>query len=83
VAIQADLRQGVHVLKGLQHRCGLSGPSGQCRNRSGSLGDGTGSTSKTAIGAVVQSEGIAGVKDARAVIEGEDRGRGQCRLGEH
>jgi len=58
-------------LKACNTLAGGSGPQAVV-NRSGkSWGDGPGSTSKNRIGAVVQvRKAIAGVKDARAVIEG-------------
>ena len=71
---RVDLRQPIHSLERLQHAAGIG--THQAVVVEAEIGrDRAWITVEDIIGAVVQSEGITGVENARAVIEREDRVR--------
>ena len=69
-----DLRQGLHAFEGLQHAAGV-GPHQAVVVKTEIRGDGSWIAVEEVLGAVVQPEGVAGVEDAGAVVEAEDRVR--------
>jgi hypothetical protein len=69
----------IHALERLQHAAGV-GAHQALVVEAEIRGDGTGVHIKHVIGAVVQAEGVAGVEDAGAVVEGED-GVGPVQIG--
>ena len=71
---RGDLRQAVHALERLQHAAGI-GAHQAVVVEAEIGGDGAGVAIKNVFAAVVQTEGIAGVKDARAMVKREDRVR--------
>ena len=67
-----DRRKRVHALHRLQHAAGV-GPHQAVVIEAEVRSDGAGIHIEHVIGAVVQAEGVAGVEDAGAVVEREDR----------
>ena len=69
-----DRRQGIHALHRLQHAAGV-GAHQAVVIEAEVRRDRAGVDIEDVVGAIVQAEGITGVEDAGAVIEGEDRVR--------
>ena len=66
-----DLRQPLHAFEGLQHAAGV-GTHQTVVVEAVVRGDGPWIAVKQLIAAVMQAEGITGVEDAGAVVEGKD-----------
>ena len=67
-----DLREPVHAFEGLQHAAGV-GPHQAVVVEAEIRGNGARVTVEDCVGAVMQAKGVAGVKDAGAVVERKDR----------
>ena len=71
---RADLRQSVHAFESLQHAAGVR-PHQAVVIEAKVRSNGAGVPVKNVVRAVVETEGIAGVENSSAVVEGKNRVR--------